>query len=78
MTRNGIAVPDEMAIVGYDDIEFAASAGVPLTSVRQPSQELGEVAAALLLEEGADPSHQHRQVVFDPDLVVRASTAALR
>ena len=51
MTRQRIRVPDDVAIVGYDDIEFAAAAAVPLSSVRQPRQQLGRTAAQLLLEE---------------------------
>ena len=39
--RPGLAVPRDLAIVGYDDIEFASAAAVPLTSVRQPRRELG-------------------------------------
>jgi LacI family transcriptional regulator len=39
--RSDVAVPEELAIVGYDDIEFASAAAVPLTSVRQPSIDLG-------------------------------------
>jgi LacI family transcriptional regulator len=75
MTRNGIRVPDDIAIVGYDDIEFAAAAAVPLTSVRQPRQQLGHSAAQLLLEEtDADDGHHHHQVIFEPELVVRRST----
>jgi len=70
----GIRVPDDVAIVGYDDIEFAAAAAVPLASVRQPRRELGRRAAELLLEEGSDPDHEHQQVVFTPELVARAST----
>ena len=70
----GLHVPDDLAIVGYDDIEFAAAAAVPLTSVRQPRRQLGERAAELLLDEATDPAHQHEQVVFTPELVVRAST----
>jgi LacI family transcriptional regulator len=77
MTRRRIRVPDELAIVGYDDIEFAAAAAVPLSSVRQPRQELGRTAAQLLLEEalGTD-AHQHRQVVFRPELEIRQSSQA--
>lgn len=67
-------VPDDLAIVGYDDIVFAAAAAVPLTSVRQPRAQLGRAAAELLLQEVSDPSHQHQQVVFTPELVVRTST----
>ena len=75
MTRNGIRVPDDIAIVGYDDIEFAAAAAVPLTSVRQPRQQLGHSAAQLLLDEAAaDDGHHHHQVIFEPELVIRQST----
>lgn len=75
MTRQGVRVPDEIAIVGYDDIEFAAAAAVPLSSVRQPRQELGRMAAQLLLDETARLNrHKHRQVVFQPELVIRQSS----
>jgi LacI family transcriptional regulator len=71
---NGTRVPEELAIVGYDDIEFAAAAAVPLSSVRQPRRLLGQAAAELLLEEAANPHHDHRQVTFTPELVARQST----
>ncbi len=71
---SGVRVPDDLAIVGYDDIDFAAAAAVPLTSVRQPRQELGLTAAELVLDEAANPDHEHRQVLFTPELVARAST----
>jgi LacI family transcriptional regulator len=77
MTRSRIRVPEDLAIVGYDDIEFAAAATVPLTSVRQPRQQLGRTAARLLLGEAAEEDgHQHRRVIFQPELVVRQSTRA--
>jgi len=75
MTRRAIRVPDEMAIVGYDDIEFAAAAAVPLSSVRQPRAHLGRTAAEMLMEEtGEASSHEHRHVLFQPELIVRASS----
>jgi LacI family transcriptional regulator len=75
MTRRRIRVPDELAIVGYDDIEFAAAAAVPLSSVRQPRQELGRMAAQLLLEEALSADgHRHRQVIFKPELEIRQSS----
>jgi len=75
MTRNHIRVPEDVSIIGYDDIDFAAAAAVPLTSVRQPRHQLGSTAARLLLDEAAgDGTHQHRQVIFEPELVVRQST----
>ena len=71
---SGVAVPQELAIVGYDDIDFAGAAAVPLTSVRQPRQELGRSAAELVLDEATNADHTHRQVLFTPELVARAST----
>jgi LacI family transcriptional regulator, galactose operon repressor len=72
---SGLRVPEHLAIVGYDDIEFAAAAAVPLTSVRQPRQELGRAAAQLVLDEATNPDHRHQQLLFTPELVARASTA---
>ncbi|MFF8842009.1 LacI family DNA-binding transcriptional regulator [Streptomyces sp. NPDC015127] len=76
----GLTVPDDMALVGYDDIEFAAAAAVPLTSVRQPAHRMGRTAAELLIEETGDRAdrHEHRQIVLEPELVVRASTLGTR
>jgi LacI family transcriptional regulator len=70
----GIRVPEDLAIVGYDDIEFAAAATVPLTSVHQPRRLLGRTATELLLDEHNNPEHEHQQILFTPELVVRAST----
>jgi len=74
LTRQRVAVPGRMAIVGYDDIEFASAAAVPLSSVRQPRDQLGRTAAELLVDEVRGAAHQHRQVVFKPELVVRESS----
>ncbi|HEV2783024.1 MAG TPA: substrate-binding domain-containing protein [Actinophytocola sp.] len=71
----GRRVPDDIALLGYDDIEFAADAAVPLSSVRQPTVQIGRTAARLLLEECDSPTtHAHQQVMFKPELVVREST----
>ncbi|MFY1632166.1 LacI family DNA-binding transcriptional regulator [Solwaraspora sp. WMMB335] len=79
LTERGLRVPDDVAIVGYDDIEFAGAAAVPLSSVRQPRGELGRAAAQLLLEEAeSGAAHRHRHVVFQPELVVRRSSGLLR
>ena len=78
MVRHGVRVPDEFAIVGYDDIDFAAAAAVPLTSVRKPRQQLGRRAAELLLDEARNEGHRHEQPVFEPVLVVRESSMVRR
>jgi LacI family transcriptional regulator len=69
-----VRVPEDIALVGYDDIEFARSAIVPLTSVRQPSLDIGATAIELLLGAAESPEAPPRHVVFRPELVARAST----
>jgi LacI family transcriptional regulator len=78
MVRHEVRVPDEFAIVGYDDIDFAAAAAVPLSSVRKPRHELGRRAAELLLDEAREPAHRHEQLLFEPMLVVRESSMVRR
>lgn len=70
----GIRVPDELALVGYDDIDFAQSTVVPLSSVRQPAREIGASAVELLFEMLAGAPASPRHVRFRPELVVRASS----
>lgn len=67
-------VPEQIALVGYDDIEFARSAVVPLTSVRQPSIKIGSTAIDLLIEATDSPDRRPRHVLFQPQLVTRMST----
>jgi LacI family transcriptional regulator len=75
LSQLGAQVPGDLAIVGYDDIDFAADSAVPLTSIRQPKYELGQTAAQLLLEEADTPAeHEHRRFVFTPELITRASS----
>jgi LacI family transcriptional regulator, galactose operon repressor len=76
---HGVAVPEQISLIGYDDIDFAAAAAVPLSSIRQPRHALGVRAAELLfaeieaLDNDAPPEHQH--IEFAPDPVVRRSSA---
>jgi len=76
LTQNGLRIPDDIALVGYDDIDLAANVTIPLTSIRQPQYELGRAAGDLLLKEiRGGTSHVHERIVFQPHLVPRASTA---
>ncbi|MEO3860202.1 substrate-binding domain-containing protein [Acrocarpospora sp. B8E8] len=75
LTHAGIRVPDDVALIGYDDIDFAAASAVSLTSIRQPTHQLGRVATELLLDECDHPdTHAHQQIMFQPELVIREST----
>ncbi|MGW5569886.1 LacI family DNA-binding transcriptional regulator [Nocardia thailandica] len=74
LTWYGIRVPDDIAIVGYDDNDFAQSALVPLTSVRQPGELLGATAVELLAA-ASEGNAEVRHVRFTPALVSRESTA---
>lgn len=75
----GLRVPDDIALIGYDDIDFASTAAVPLSAVRQPRREIGYAAGELLFREIADldsgAEHVHQQVRFVPELVVRRSSS---
>ncbi|MFC6593555.1 LacI family DNA-binding transcriptional regulator [Kitasatospora paranensis] len=72
----GVRVPEDIALVGYDDIEFAGAAAIPITSVRQPAYQIGRTSAELLIAETVEEpdTHEHQRIVFQPELVVRAST----
>jgi len=70
-----LRVPQDIALIGYDDIAFASAAVVPLSSIRQPSALIGSTAVELLLREAdAGEDFVPEQVVFQPELVVRTST----
>jgi LacI family transcriptional regulator len=75
LARQGVAVPDDIALIGYDDIDLAPMLSVPLTTIRQPKYDLGFAATGLLLDElDRKERHTHRQIVFRPELIVRLST----
>jgi LacI family transcriptional regulator len=73
-----IRVPDQVSIVGFDDIDFAAFTIPPLTTVRQAGRELGQVGANLLIDmiERASEQPKLEDIVLTPTFVVRQSTAA--
>lgn len=77
LARAGVAVPEDMALIGYDDIEFAGSATVPISSVRQPAEEMGRSAAQLLMSTLEHPDAAVQHPVFTPELVARQSTLGL-
>lgn len=69
----GLRIPDEIALVGYDDMPWALAIDPPLTVVRQPGYELGVRAMEMLLQRIADPGRTPAVVMLEPELVVRRS-----
>ena len=74
----GLRCPEDISIVGFNDMPFVDRLRPSLTTVRVPQREIGTVAADLMLERLADESSVPREILLEPTLIVRASTAAPR
>ena len=72
--ERSLAIPQDIAIVGFDDMSWATSLQPPLTAVAQPTYELGVTAAELLLERIHDPQRPVRHIILETRLIVRASS----
>ncbi|KOV85352.1 LacI family DNA-binding transcriptional regulator [Nocardia sp. NRRL S-836] len=70
---HGLRVPDDVAVVGFDDSAPALACRPQLTTVRQPVEEMAAEMAELLLADLEEPGQRPRSVIFEPELVVRAS-----
>jgi LacI family transcriptional regulator len=78
IARRGLRCPEDISVVGFNDIPFVDRFSPPLTSVRIPHYEIGAEAARLLLEELREPSRHPRSIVLPLQLRVRGSTARAR
>jgi LacI family transcriptional regulator len=74
----GLRVPEDIAVVGFDDIERAAHMVPPLTTIRQSPEKMGETALTLLLDLISDPTSAPRRTILPTELVVRASCGSLQ
>ena len=74
----GLSVPDDVSVIGYDDSSFMMCTDPPLTTVRQPIEAMGRAAVELLVGEIAGVKVTHDELLFEPELVVRGSTAPMR
>jgi LacI family transcriptional regulator len=73
LRTRGLTIPGDLALIGYDDVEFASE--LNLSTIRQPKYQLGYRAAELLLCEARQgEEHEHQQVMYEPELIVRSST----
>jgi DNA-binding LacI/PurR family transcriptional regulator len=71
----GIHVPDQLSVIGLDDLPLASYFDPPLTTIRQDINKIGSKAAQLLIEKIEDPSHPVQNITINPDLLIRNSTA---
>lgn len=73
LTGLGYRVPQDVCIVGIDDVEYASLLPVPLTTIRQPCRDIGIAAMAAMIERVAHPELPARTILLDAQLVVRGS-----
>ena len=69
--KRGIRIPQDISVVGYDDIFVAQFLNVPLTTIHQPVEELGHAAARMIIERGVSEFAENNCLVFEPELVKR-------
>ena len=73
----GRHVPDELSVVGFDDIRLASFINPPLTTIAQPKYEMGGIATTMLLERIANPDMPPRQQILDTNLLIRGSCTSI-
>lgn len=77
LNKHNLKIPDDISIVGFDDLPWARAISPPLTTVKQPAYEMGRRAAELFFKRVEDPSREPEEIVMDPKLIIRESTASL-
>jgi LacI family repressor for deo operon, udp, cdd, tsx, nupC, and nupG len=73
--KRGVKVPQDLSVVGFDNYDQSAYQVPPLTTVNQPFYEMGRIAMELLESIVQDPKRHSQQVLIEPELIVRTSTA---
>ena len=76
MQKHHIQVPEDVSVIGFDDIEFSAVFAPGLTTIKVHTKELGELAVQKLLQLAKNPGSIHTKTQMYTDFVVRGSTAA--
>ena len=70
----GLCVPQDISVVGFDDVPLAVFSNPQLTTIRQPLQQMGQIAAKTLIDQIERKAKFQSEIVIEPELVVRAST----
>jgi DNA-binding LacI/PurR family transcriptional regulator len=69
----GLRIPEDIRLVGIDDVPYAKLLPVPLTTVRQPTRDIGEAAMRVMIERVSQPRTPARELLLDGELIVRKS-----
>lgn len=77
LQQKGIRIPDDISVIGYDNIELAEYFSPPLTTVHQPKRRVGKTAFEILLERIKDKEHDKRIFEMHPEIVVRDTVKKL-
>ena len=78
LLKLGLRIPEDVRMVGINDVKYASFLPVPLTTLRQPCQDIGNAAMAAMLERLDHPNAPTRDELLDCELVVRQSCARER
>ena len=70
----GLSVPQDISVVGFDDVPLAVFSNPQLTTIRQPLQQMGQIAAKTLIDQIEGKAKFQPEIVIEPELIVRAST----
>lgn len=73
--EHGVPVPERISVAGFDDINISSLLGIELTTIRQPSSEMGMKAAELMLAKIQDKDAPNQRIILDPELILRKTTA---
>ncbi|MDC7290594.1 LacI family transcriptional regulator [Blautia schinkii] len=76
--KQGLSVPDDISIIGFDDISFSDMLEVPLTTISQPTYEIGLETARRVVYEIEHPDAQKQTILFEPQLITRKSVRSMR
>ncbi|OOF60020.1 substrate-binding domain-containing protein [Rodentibacter myodis] len=75
--QQGLRIPQDISVIGYDDIELARYLSPPLSTVSQPKAELGKLAVEILLQRIKEPKRDYQTITLNPDLILRQSVQAI-
>lgn len=76
LREHGLRVPEDVSVIGFDDMPLASYFDPPLTTMHQDTFRIGQAAAQLMLEELSEPKAPRQQISIPAELVLRKSTAA--